>query len=409
MKIKSIHPDEVHLSQNTEVSLKLAGNTAEVMFASGKNKKCPIKNLSKDAYVDLSTGEIKERKHSKNRYQSPKSVRKSINSLMDLIRCNATNPANCKWITLTYREEMTDSKRVFKDNKAFLRKLRSYLKKRKLSESQSDFKFIAVAEPQGERHGNAWHIHLILIFSGKAPFISNEDIAELWGNGYTDTHAVYDGDGLALYFRAYLSDVEYVVESKENEDIVDGVSDTISEPFDFALYGNPAYEGEDAVARESTSKHEPTNIVTKVVDGVSKKFIKGERLKFYPVGMPLYSCSRGMKRPSVEKIKNKEVKDKLRGYYMSFRQSFRIGEGEKTSVIDKRYFQRKGTGKRYADKKSELPVKNKSSKCIELFSQLKKVCDKGLDGNLQERSCDDVCDNSLTYIIQKLQGKKQIE
>ena len=46
---------------------------------------------------------------------------------------------------------MTDHKRVFKDNKVFLRKLRSYLKKRSLP----DFKFIAVAEPQGENHGNA--------------------------------------------------------------------------------------------------------------------------------------------------------------------------------------------------------------------------------------------------------------
>ena len=94
--------------------------------------------------MDLSIGEVKKRRHSENRFQSPKSVRKSINSLMDLIRCNATSPANCKWITLTYREEMTDCKRVFKDNKAFLRKLRSYLRKQKMSESKSNFKFIAV-------------------------------------------------------------------------------------------------------------------------------------------------------------------------------------------------------------------------------------------------------------------------
>ena len=52
---------------------------------------------------------------------------------------------------------------MFKDNKAFLCKLHSYLKKQKLPESKTDFKFIAVAEPQGENHGNAWHIHLLLI------------------------------------------------------------------------------------------------------------------------------------------------------------------------------------------------------------------------------------------------------
>lgn len=136
---------------------------------------------------------------------------------MDLIRCNATNPSNCKWITLIYREEMTDCKRVFKDNKAFLRKLRNYLKKQKLPESKTDFKFFAVAEPQGENHGNAWHIHLLLIFSSKAPFIINRDISDLWGYGLTDTHKVYDADTLALYFRAYLSDGEYVDDNNSDD------------------------------------------------------------------------------------------------------------------------------------------------------------------------------------------------
>ena len=81
-------------------------------------------------------------------------------------------------------------------NKAFLRKLRSYLKKQELSESKSDFKFIAVAEPQGENHDNSWHIHLLLIFNSKAPYISNQDISDLWGYGITDTHKVYDADTL---------------------------------------------------------------------------------------------------------------------------------------------------------------------------------------------------------------------
>ena len=119
-KIKSINSNQLYIAQNAEVSLKLAGNTAQVTFTAGKHKKCPIKNLSKDEFVDLSTGEIKKRNHSKNRFQSPKSVRKSINSLVDLTRCNVSNPANCKWITLTYQEQMTDSKKVFRNKHTFL-------------------------------------------------------------------------------------------------------------------------------------------------------------------------------------------------------------------------------------------------------------------------------------------------
>ncbi|SEF96766.1 hypothetical protein SAMN04487934_105180 [Eubacterium ruminantium] len=95
-KIHSINSNQLYIAQNAEVSLKLAGNTAQVTFTAGKNRKCPIKNLSKDEFVDLSTCEVKKRRHSENRFQSPKSVRKSKNSLMDLIRCNAINHSNCK-------------------------------------------------------------------------------------------------------------------------------------------------------------------------------------------------------------------------------------------------------------------------------------------------------------------------
>ena len=119
-KIKSINSNQLYIAQNAEVSLKLAGNTAQVTFTAGKNKKCPIKNLSKDEFVDLSTGEVKKRRHSENRFQSPQSVRKSINPLVDLTRCNVSNPANCKWITLTYQEQMIDGKRVFRNKPTFL-------------------------------------------------------------------------------------------------------------------------------------------------------------------------------------------------------------------------------------------------------------------------------------------------
>ena len=49
-----------YIAHNAKVSLKLAGNTAQVTFTAGKNKKCPIKNLSKDEFVALSTGEVKK-------------------------------------------------------------------------------------------------------------------------------------------------------------------------------------------------------------------------------------------------------------------------------------------------------------------------------------------------------------
>jgi hypothetical protein len=106
MRIRKVDSKSIILHENTEVKFKTAGNTREVQFSAGVNKKCPIQNISKDKYLDRETGEIKERKKSENRYQSPKSVRRSINKLMDLIRCNATETSHCKWLTLTYADTM---------------------------------------------------------------------------------------------------------------------------------------------------------------------------------------------------------------------------------------------------------------------------------------------------------------
>ena len=98
MRIKKVNSDSIKLYDNTQVRLKTAGNIREVQFSAGNNNFCPIQNISKDKYLDKATGEIKERRKCTNRYQSPKSVRKSINRLMDLIRCNATEKTHCKWI-----------------------------------------------------------------------------------------------------------------------------------------------------------------------------------------------------------------------------------------------------------------------------------------------------------------------
>lgn len=302
MRVRKVNSDTIKLSETTKVKLKTSGNTQVVQFTAGNNKKCPVQNLSKDTYLDKRTGEVKQKKKSENRYQSPKSVRKSINRLIDLIRCNATDSARCKWITVTYAEVMTDGKQAFLDAKLFLRKLKRYLAKQNhLTDGQKFFRYITVAEPQGEKHGNSWHLHILLIFDDVAPFIENGVIGELWGHGITSTNKVYDADGLALYFKAHLSDVEYEDESYDDE------------------------------------KKKPET-VEKMVDGVSKQFIKGERLKYYPTGMKLYSSSRGMKKPVVEELSNAEAMERVGDAKLVYRETYAIGEKENGNVIDKRYY-----------------------------------------------------------------------
>lgn len=305
MRVRKMNQVDVKLHDLTKVKLKTAGNTSVVQFTAGNNKTCTVRNLLKDTYLDTRTGEVKQKKKSESRYQSPKSVRKSINRLMDLIRCNATDPAKCKWLTVTYKDVMTDGKQAFQDAKQFLRKLKRYLaKQNNLTTGQKLFKYITVAEPQGEQHGNSWHLHILLIFDDTAPFIENETIAGLWGNGITSTHKVFDGDGLALYFKAHLSDVEYEDESTESD------------------------------------KKKPET-VEKTVDGVSKQFIKGERLKYYPAGMNLYSSSRGMKKPVVEEMTNAEAMERVGDSELVYRETYAIGDKDKGNLIDKRYYKKK--------------------------------------------------------------------
>lgn len=143
MRIKRKDANVVKLHENSQVKVKTAGATTVVQFCAGQNKKCPVQNLSKDIYMLKETGEIKEKMKTENRYQSPKSVRRSINRLMDLIRCNVTDVDKCKWVTLTYSDVMTDGKKAFLDAKLFLRKLKRRIKK--------NFGYITIAEPQGEK------------------------------------------------------------------------------------------------------------------------------------------------------------------------------------------------------------------------------------------------------------------
>ena len=100
MRVRKVNSDGVKIHDSVQVKLKTAGTTQVIQFTAGNNKSCPVRNLSKDEYLDKKTGEIKEKNKSENRQQVPKSVRKSINKLMDLIRCNATDPAKCSQPTL---------------------------------------------------------------------------------------------------------------------------------------------------------------------------------------------------------------------------------------------------------------------------------------------------------------------
>ena len=62
MRIRKLNSVDVKLHDLTKVKLKTAGNTSVVQFTAGNNKTCTVRNLSKDTYLDVRTGEVKQKK-----------------------------------------------------------------------------------------------------------------------------------------------------------------------------------------------------------------------------------------------------------------------------------------------------------------------------------------------------------
>lgn len=177
-----------------KVRFKQVGNVYEIMHMDSMNDKPTIKKISKKEYIQLSTGEVKEYKAKSNsRGDNMKNLKRSFKKLDDLIKANLTDIRRAKWITLTYRDNMQDTKKLYEDFEKFNKKLKRYVKK---NFNNTKYEYIMVVEPQSR---GAWHIHLILIFNRLAPYIHYKDIEYMWGNGFVSVGRVTSADKVADY------------------------------------------------------------------------------------------------------------------------------------------------------------------------------------------------------------------
>jgi hypothetical protein len=199
-----------------------------------KKEEATTLKIDDDFYLVPSTGEVKKYNKSEVKTDNLHSLRKSFNRLKTVINCNYDDPASIRFITLTYAENMTDNKRLSRDLEHFWRNM-----KRRYGQ----FEYIYVKEKQQR---GAWHIHAILFFPGKAPFMENSEashpLRDAWGHGFVNVRAFRsDINNLGNYLCAYLTD-------------------------DF-----------------QNSK-------------------KGARLENYESGIRLFNCSKGVKRPEVKEV-----------------------------------------------------------------------------------------------------------
>ena len=185
------------------------GNTVEITTANGQQGQT-IKVIEGKRYVNLETGEIHDMDTSNNsRFDNLKSTKQTMKKLRRIIAHNFTGGENQLWITLTYREHVINPEVVYKDFKAFIRRIRH---------SFGHVEYIAVIEPQAS---GRWHLHVLLKNDSELT-IPNNDLAKMWVKGFTKTKRLRRADKVGNYLIAYLSNLQIGDEGSENKAIVKG-------------------------------------------------------------------------------------------------------------------------------------------------------------------------------------------
>ncbi len=245
--IKSIKAP-VKIRDDELVTYTQIGKQAKITYVKHRNTLASIRRVDKDHYIIIGdeSGVVHEFKHTENRRQSIKSVRKSLNELCDIINANVSDIERCKWVTLTYVGNMTDLKKLTQDWENFRKKVRR---------KWGNFEYIKVQEPQGR---GSWHLHVLMIFKDKAPYMDNEVLYKIWGKGFVSVKNMTQGVDSGLYFTTSLSDM------------------TVSEAEKEGFIIDPQKLSKD------------------------KKYVKGARLSLYPKGVRIFNCSKGITRPKKE-------------------------------------------------------------------------------------------------------------
>ena len=298
MKALKIKTEYADITPSSQTKVTTCGNIVEHLTMSRVNRKgSGIINLGNYQYmipgeVDPYTGEVvvHDMERTENRAENTKGLAQSMKKVRDLLNCNVTNPKHCRWVTLTYAENMTDTKRLYSDRQKFWQRLTNWHKKN----GHPVPEYISIVEPQGR---GAWHMHEVWIYPSKAPYLPNETIREIWRQGFVTVKKLEDVDNVGAYLTAYLCDVP------------------LDEAEAAGLNTNGLEVKEVEVTAEDGSK-------------THKRYVKGARLHLYPTGMNFYRTSRGVKRPEVEWMSQREAKEKVSAATLTYSKAMRLTDGE---------------------------------------------------------------------------------
>lgn len=276
------------------------GNVVEVQYMEHRNNKQTVQMLpGGNEFVICSTGEVKEVEHHNTRKDNKKGLYKTFANCRGMINANVTDVSKVRWCTLTYKENMTDPKRLYSDFQQFNQRFQYFCKIKGYSKPE----YIVMMEPQGR---GAWHAHLLYIWQDmKAPYISNKDFRELWGHGFVKIKKLDNVDNVGAYLTAYLGDMEL--------DEIQGKTD-----------------GKEVKIVEVDENGEK----------VKKAIVKGARLDLYPSNFNMLRYSRGCKKPIEEMMYQDEATKKVLGATKTFESAVKMideSTGFENTIVKSQY------------------------------------------------------------------------
>lgn len=277
----------IFLLDDDPVRVKEMGNITEIMFSEKRSSGGYITKIDKDHYVDNRTGELFNFRHIENRSQDLANVAKSLAQGRDILNTNITDVSCCRWLTLTYADNMTDPKKLQKDFENFNVRCRSVF---------GHYEYITAAEPQAR---GAWHLHVVLIFKSTAPYMSNEIVSNCWKQGFVTVKRLDDVDNVGAYLTAYLGDMEF--------------SEVIE---------NNCFSVDDIQSIKEVEITDETGFKSK------KKYVKGARLYMYPSGFHIFRYSKGIKRPVISRCSYKKAKEKASFGKLTFSKTVVLEDSE---------------------------------------------------------------------------------
>lgn len=217
-------------------------------------------------YVVLRTGEVlKMKPPAETRGENLRTLKNSLARLSKLIDANFERYKSTLTFTLTYKDNMTDTKELYQDWKKFWQRFQYQLGEDVATD------YIVAFEPQGR---GAWHAHAC-VFQKKKRFLRSQTLEEIWGLGFVKIgKRPKNLDSLGKYLTAYLSDVplsEYAqfVKDLSNEQRLDLMKQK------FQIKG------------EGDREHQ---------------FVKGARMLLYPARFRFFRWSKGIEQPKEKKM-----------------------------------------------------------------------------------------------------------